>query len=133
MPRALTCADGGALEDHTVVDEADVVGGLRSARPLAAQQVEDARRQHRVLAVLDELAQVRQPHLLRLAVLLQDADDRVDDCLLVVEAALRKPRARRQRWREGQAGGRTEAKQPCGAACGIRRRRRGGRRGGQMA
>ena len=41
-----------------------------------------------VLAVLDELAEVAQPVLLRLGVLLDDRDDRVRDRRLVLKPAL---------------------------------------------
>ena len=41
-----------------------------------------------VLAVLDELAEVAQPVLLRLGVLLDDRDDRVRDRRLVLQPAL---------------------------------------------
>lgn len=76
------------LQDHSVVDEADVLGGVVGLGPLLAQEVQDARGQHGELAVLDELAQVRQPRLLALRVLLDDADDTVHDGPLVLKAAL---------------------------------------------
>ena len=86
--RVRTRSDGGVLQDDAVVDEADVFAGLGGFGALLAEQVEDARRQDGVLAVLDELAQVRQPDLLRLGVVLQDADDCVHNAFLVVKATL---------------------------------------------
>lgn len=77
------------LQHHAVVDEADVLGGVAGLGPLLAQQVQNASGQHGELAVLDELAQVGQPRLLALRVLLDDADDAVHDGPLVLEAALR--------------------------------------------
>jgi hypothetical protein len=53
-------AHGRVLENHSVVDEADVARGLLGAWTLLAQQVQDAHRQAGVLAVLNELAKVRQ-------------------------------------------------------------------------
>lgn len=50
--------------------------------------MQDAGGQHGELAVLNELAQVRQPGLLALRVLLNDADDAVHDGPLVLKAAL---------------------------------------------
>lgn len=85
----LTCANGLALQHHAVEDEADVLGGLRGARALFAQQVQDLRGEHRMLAVLDELAQVGQARLFALRILLDDADDAVHDGPLVLEATLR--------------------------------------------
>ena len=88
ITRVRTRSDGSVLQDDTVVDEADVFAGLGGLGALLAEQVEDARRQDGVLAVLDELAQVRQPDLLRLGVVLQDADDCVHNAFLVVKATL---------------------------------------------
>lgn len=50
--------------------------------------MQDLRGQHRVLAVLDELAQVGQARLLALRVLLDDADDAVHDGPFVLETTL---------------------------------------------
>lgn len=84
----LTCTNRLALQDHAVEDEADVFGGLRRAGALFAQEVQDLGGQHRVLAVLDELAQVSQARLLALRVLLDDADDAIHDGPLVLKTAL---------------------------------------------
>lgn len=84
-----TCTDRFTLQHHPVENEADVLGRLGGARALLAQQVKDLRGQHRVLAVLDELAQMSQTRLLALRVLLDDADDAIHDGALVLEAALR--------------------------------------------
>lgn len=46
------------LQDHTVVDKANVLGRVVGLGPLLAQQVQDAGGQHSELAVLNELAQV---------------------------------------------------------------------------
>lgn len=54
--------------------------------------MQDLGGQHRVLAVLDELAQVGQARLFALGVLLNDADDAVHDGPLVLEAALQNAR-----------------------------------------
>ena len=87
----LTSADSLALQHHAVEDEADVFGGRGGARALLAQQVQDLGGQHRVLAVLDELAQVGQARLLALRVLLDDADDAVHDGPLVIKTTLEGP------------------------------------------
>jgi len=84
----LTCTNSLALQHHSVEDEADVLGGLGGAGALLAQQVQDLCGEHRVLAVLDELAQVGQARLLALWVLLNDADDAVHDGPLVLETTL---------------------------------------------
>lgn len=91
----LTCADRLALQHHPVEDEADVLGRLGGAGSLLAQQVQDLGGQHRVLAILDELAQVGQASLFALRVLLNDADDAIHDGPLVLEAALRDKKAPR--------------------------------------
>jgi hypothetical protein len=54
------CTHWCVFQDNAVVDEADVARGLLCARTFFAQQVQDAHCQTCVLAVLDELAQVRQ-------------------------------------------------------------------------
>lgn len=76
------------FQDHPVVDEADVFGGVVGLGPLLAQEMQDAGSQHCELAVLNELAQVGQPCLLALSVLLNDADDTVHDGPLILKAAL---------------------------------------------
>lgn len=53
-----TCPNLFVLQDHTVVDKANVLRGVVGLGPLLAQQVQDAGGQHSELAVLDELAQV---------------------------------------------------------------------------
>lgn len=88
MSRITTCTDSFTLQHHPVENEANVLGRLGGARALLAQQVQDLRGQHCVLAVLDELAQVSQTCLLALWVLLDDADDAVHDGTLVLEATL---------------------------------------------
>lgn len=85
---SLTCTDRLALQHHSVEDEADVFGGLWGAWALFAQQVQDFCGQHRVLAVLDKLAQMGQACLFALRVLLDDADDAVHDGPLVLKATL---------------------------------------------
>ena len=84
----LTCTNSLALQNHPVEDEADVLGGLRGARALFAQQVQDLCGEHRVLTVLDELAQVGQARFFALRVLLDDADDAIHDGPLVIKTAL---------------------------------------------
>ena len=81
-------AHGRILQDDAVVDEANVFGGLLGARTLLAEQVQNAHGQARVLAVFDELAQVRQTGLFGVGIVLDDGDDRVGDRGLVLEAAL---------------------------------------------
>lgn len=76
------------LQDHSVVDEADVLGGIIGLGALLAQEMQDASGQHSKLAVLDEFTQVGQPRLLALCVLLDDADDAVHDGPLVLKATL---------------------------------------------
>lgn len=83
-----TCSYGWIFEDDSVVDEADVLEWLRSSWSLFAEQMEDTRCQDSVLAVLDELAQVGQSGLLRLRILLNDRDDRVNDRPLVIKSSL---------------------------------------------
>ena len=83
-----TCAHRGALKDDTVVDEADVLGGLGGAGTLAPQQVQDTGSEDRVFAVFYELTKVSKTDFLCLWVLLDDADDRVNDGFLVLKAAL---------------------------------------------
>lgn len=78
------------FQDHTVVDKTNVLGGVVGLGPLLAQQVQDPGGQHSELAVLNELAQVRQSCLLALGVLLNDADDAVHDGTLVLEATLQR-------------------------------------------
>lgn len=46
------------FQDHSVVDEADVLAGVVGLRPLLAQEVQDAGGQHSELAVLNEFAEV---------------------------------------------------------------------------
>lgn len=84
----LTCTDSLALQHHSVEDEADVLGGLGGAWALFAQQVQDFGGEHRVFAVLDELAQVGQARLFALRVLLNDADDAIHDGPLVLKTTL---------------------------------------------
>lgn len=48
-----------------VVDEPDVSGGGRRRRPQLPHEAQDLCRERRELAVLDEVAQVEQGHLLR--------------------------------------------------------------------
>ena len=55
-----TCSDCSILQDDSVVNKPDVLGGGLGARALSAQQVEDASSQHGVLTILYELTQVRQ-------------------------------------------------------------------------
>ena len=55
-----TCPDSSILQDDSVVNEADVLGGCGRARSLLAQQVQDLGSQHSVLTVLDELTKVGQ-------------------------------------------------------------------------
>ena len=88
MKTALTCTYSLALQHHSVKDEADVFRGLRCTRALFAKQVQDLGGQDRVLAVLDELAQVGQARLFALRVLLDDADDAIHDGPLVLKATL---------------------------------------------
>mmetsp|Transcript_59614 Transcript_59614/g.136745 ORF Transcript_59614/g.136745 Transcript_59614/m.136745 type:complete len:270 (+) Transcript_59614:1459-2268(+) len=76
------------LEDDAVVDEADVLGRLGRGGALDAEQVQDLRREQRELAILDELAQVREPSLLGLADAPYDREQRVHDGLLVRKTAL---------------------------------------------
>lgn len=83
-----TCTDRFTLQYHPVENEADVLGRLGGARALLAQQMQNLDGQHRVLAVLDELAEMSQTRLLALWVLLDDADDAVHDGALVLEATL---------------------------------------------
>lgn len=84
----LTCTNGLALQHHPVEDEADVLGRLGRAWALFAQQVQDLGGQHRVLTVLDELAQVSQTRLFALGVLLDDADNAVHYGMLVLKPPL---------------------------------------------
>mmetsp|Transcript_53208 Transcript_53208/g.154918 ORF Transcript_53208/g.154918 Transcript_53208/m.154918 type:complete len:239 (+) Transcript_53208:1324-2040(+) len=81
-------ADEGVLEDHAVVDEADVLGRLGGARDLLAQEAQDPRAEVRVLAVLDELAEVQQAALPRRRHLRDDEDDRVHEVLLELGVAV---------------------------------------------
>ena len=81
-------AHGGVLEQHAVVDEADVARGVGGAGPLLAQQREDLHGKAGMLAVLDELAKMRQAVLLGLGVLLDDRDDGVGNASLVVKTSL---------------------------------------------
>ena len=53
-----TCSDCCVLQDHPVVDEADVFGRCRGAGSLPTQQVKDPRGQHSVFTILNELTQV---------------------------------------------------------------------------
>lgn len=53
-----TCPNLFMLQDHTVVDEANVLGGVVGLGPLLAQQMQDPGSQHSELAVLNELTQV---------------------------------------------------------------------------
>ena len=46
------------LQDHAVIDEADILGGVVGLGSLLAQEMQDAGGQDGELAVLDELAQV---------------------------------------------------------------------------
>ena len=76
------------LEQYAVVDEADVSGRVCCEWSFLSEQVEDAHGQAGVLAVLYEIAQVRQIVDLRLGVVLDDGDDGVGDGGLVVESSL---------------------------------------------
>lgn len=80
------------LQDNPVVDEADVFRGVVGFGPFLPQEVQDPCGQHCELAVLDELAEVRQASFLALRVLLDDADDAVHDGSLVLKATLRSKR-----------------------------------------
>lgn len=84
----LTCTNSLALQHHSVENEADVLGGLRGARPLFAQQVEDLCGEDCVLTVLYELTQMGQAGLFALWVFLDDADDAVHNGSLVLKATL---------------------------------------------
>lgn len=53
-----TCSDLFVLQDHSVIDEADVLGGVVGLGPLLAQEMQDASGQHSELAVFNEFAQV---------------------------------------------------------------------------
>lgn len=46
------------LQDHSVIDEADVLGGVVGLGPLLAQKMQNAGGQHSELTVLDEFTQV---------------------------------------------------------------------------
>lgn len=87
-PTRLTCTDSLALQHHSVENKANVLGGLRGAWTLFAQQVQDLCGKHSVLAVLDKLAQMGQARLFALRVLLDDADDAVHDGPLVLKSTL---------------------------------------------
>merc|ERR1719428_2665952 len=56
-------ADEGVLEDQPVVDEADVLRGLRRAGDLLPEEAQGAGAEVRVLAVLDELTKVQKADL----------------------------------------------------------------------
>ena len=83
-----TCTDCFTLQHHPVENEADVLGRLGGARALLAQQMQNLDGQHRVFAVLDELAQMSQTCLLALRILLNDADDTVHDGALILKTTL---------------------------------------------
>lgn len=87
-PTRLTCTDSLALQHHSVENKANVLGGLRGAWTLFAQQVQDLCGKHSVLAVLNKLAQMGQARLFALRVLLDDADDAVHDGPLVLKSTL---------------------------------------------
>lgn len=76
------------LQDNPVVDETNVFGGVIGLGPFLPQEVEDTSGQHSELAVLNEFAEVRQACLFALRVLLNDADDAVNNGSLVFKAAL---------------------------------------------
>ena len=84
----LTCPDSSILQDDSVVDEADVLIWGDGPGSLASKQVQDSRRENRVLTVLNEFTQVGEPRFLRLGVLLDDHDNRIHDGTLVVKATL---------------------------------------------
>lgn len=88
FPTRLTCTDSLALQHHSVENKSNVLGGLRGAWTLFAQQVQDLCGKHSVLAVLDKLAQMGQARLFALRVLLDDADDAVHDGPLVLKSTL---------------------------------------------
>lgn len=76
------------LQNYSVIDEADVFGGVVSLGPLLTQEMQDAGGQHSEFAVFNEFTQVWQPCLFALWVLLNDADDAVHDGPLVLKATL---------------------------------------------
>ena len=55
-------SDGGRFKEDAVVDEPDVLVGLGGAWPLPPKEVENADGQLNVLAVFNELTQVRQTY-----------------------------------------------------------------------
>lgn len=53
-----TCPDLLMLQDHSVINKANVLGGVVGLGPLLAQEMQDAGGQNSEFAVLDEFAQV---------------------------------------------------------------------------
>mmetsp|Transcript_23320 Transcript_23320/g.81280 ORF Transcript_23320/g.81280 Transcript_23320/m.81280 type:complete len:654 (-) Transcript_23320:970-2931(-) len=76
------------LENHTVVDESNEAPGLRRCRTSIAEQVKDAGGQLRVLAVLDELAELEQPFRLGVGDLVDQFHHAVQDSFFEIVAAL---------------------------------------------
>lgn len=50
--------NNGVLQDHSVIDVADVLGGMRGLRAFHTEKVQDSDGQLRELAVLDELTEM---------------------------------------------------------------------------
>mmetsp|Transcript_80036 Transcript_80036/g.259274 ORF Transcript_80036/g.259274 Transcript_80036/m.259274 type:complete len:206 (+) Transcript_80036:1323-1940(+) len=81
-------SDQRVLQDHAVVDEADELRRLGGAGHLLGQEAQDLGAEPRVLAVLDELAEVQQAGLLRRRHAGDDEDDGVDEVPLELRAAV---------------------------------------------
>ena len=83
-----TCSDGCILQDDSLVDESDVLRGLGCSQSLSAQRMEDPCGRYCMLAVLNKLAEMSQTSFLGLGVLLDDADQCINNSTLVIKATL---------------------------------------------
>mmetsp|Transcript_24599 Transcript_24599/g.44566 ORF Transcript_24599/g.44566 Transcript_24599/m.44566 type:complete len:481 (-) Transcript_24599:748-2190(-) len=78
----------GVLQNHSIVDEADVFGWLARAGHLLSQEAQDAGAQVGILAVLDELAEMQQANLSGRGHLRDDKNQRIDEVLFDLSRAV---------------------------------------------
>ena len=73
------------IDNLPVIDIADITSRVRSAWPLAAQEMQDPYSQAGMLAVLNKLTKMSQSALLRFRILLNDRNNRISNGGLVLQ------------------------------------------------